>query len=76
MFGSYLRTLRKSRRLSQREIETKSGISNSYICQIENGKREVPTLQIIVKLADAYGVSVHCLIDIALMDIMGADDDS
>ena len=71
-FSTYLRTLHKSRKLSLRLIAKKSGVSNSYICQIENGKRDIPTLPIIVGLAKAYGVSVQSLIDIALMDVMGA----
>lgn len=36
--SSKLRTMRKQRGLTQLELAKKMGVSESYICQIENGK--------------------------------------
>lgn len=64
-FGEYLRRLRESRKLSQREAAKKAGISYAYLSQIEGSKRGKrkkgedhfgPHPQMLKKLADAYEV--------------------
>ncbi|QNU32611.1 helix-turn-helix transcriptional regulator [Geobacillus sp. 47C-IIb] len=37
-FGDYLRSLRKRKNLSIKELQELSGVSDAYISQIENGK--------------------------------------
>ena len=36
-FGKYLKSLREKQRMSLREAERESGVSNAYIAQIERG---------------------------------------
>lgn len=55
-FGKYLRSLRKERQLTTRQVELYSGVSNSYLSQIENGKRGIPSPKILEKLSTIYNV--------------------
>lgn len=64
-FGRYLKLLRKDRGMTLRQVEKITKISNSYLSQMESGKRNVPTLKILKRLADAYGMYVTNLIDAA-----------
>ncbi|GAA4880021.1 transcriptional repressor LexA [Paenibacillus vulneris] len=55
-FGGYLKMLRKRQNLTIRELEDKSGVSFSYLSQMENGKRGVPSPEILKKISIALGV--------------------
>jgi len=55
-FGNYLYRLRLAEKLTLRQVEKKTGISNSYLSQIENGRRSIPTIPILIKLAKVYDV--------------------
>ena len=61
LFGSYLRDLRRARRLTLRVVEEQSGVSNSYLSQVENGHIRQPSPYILQKLAEAYGVAYETL---------------
>lgn len=50
-FGLYIRKLRNEREMTIRQLELYSGVSNSYLSQLENGKRGIPSPDIIKKLA-------------------------
>lgn len=60
-FGHYLRELRKQAGLTLREIEDRTGISNSYLSQLENGYIDQPSPRNLQKLAEAYGISYESL---------------
>lgn len=62
-FGEYLRDLRKERNLTIRQIEAYSGVSNSYLSQLENGKRGIPSPEILQKLAPVLKVSYETLME-------------
>jgi len=61
-FGEYLRTLRIEQKLSLREAEKLSGVSNSYLGLIERGQRPIPGAEILKKLAPVYDVPVRDLL--------------
>ena len=61
-FGEYLRTLRIEQKLSLREAERLSGVSNSYLGLIERGHRPIPGVEILKKLAPVYDVPVRDLL--------------
>ena len=61
-FGQFMRSLRDKQRLSLREAERESGVSNAYIAQIERGDRARPSAEILKKLAPAYKVTVRELL--------------
>lgn len=50
-FGKYIRELRNNRELTIRQLELYSGVSNSYLSQLENGKRGIPSPDILKKLS-------------------------
>lgn len=55
-FGEYIRKLRKEREMTIRQLELYSGVSNSYLSQLENGKRGIPSPDILKKLAKGLKV--------------------
>lgn len=69
-FGIYIRELRKQRGLTLVELYKKSGVSQPYLSQIENGKATtVPSPTIIEKLADPLGVqSSHLMLKAGYYD--------
>jgi len=64
-FGEYLRQSRKKRGLTIRQVETYSGVSNSYLSQIENGKRGIPSAKTLKKLAPVLKESYEELMRIS-----------
>lgn len=61
-FPAYLHELRKSRRLSLKQVEAKAGVSNAYLSQLERGIRKPPHPEILQRLAKAYEVPVEDLL--------------
>jgi len=59
--GAYLKELRLKNNLTTKQIEVKTGISNSYISLIERNKRK-PSAEILNKLAKAYRVKTEDLL--------------
>lgn len=55
-FGRYLKNLRKEKKLTIRQLELYSKVSNAYISQMERGDRGVPSPDILKKLAKPLGV--------------------
>lgn len=64
-FGAYLREIRKKKNLTIRQLDTYSGVSNSYISQMERGERGVPSPDILLKLAKPLGVAYEDLMIMA-----------
>ena len=61
-FGYFLKSLRDRQRMSLRDVEKESGVSNAYIAQLEKGDRPAPSPDILKKLARAYNVTVRELL--------------
>ncbi|SDM18295.1 transcriptional repressor LexA [Bacillus sp. OK048] len=62
-FGEYLRELRKERGLSIRQLEKKTGVSNAYLSQIENGKKGLPSPDILKKISEPLKVGYEELME-------------
>ncbi len=58
MMGDRLRTLREERKLSQAEIERRTGLIRFYISRVENG-HTVPSLSTLEKFARALHVPIY-----------------
>lgn len=56
-----LRKLRKERKLTQVELQMRTGIEQSLLSKFENGERIPPTETLII-LADFYQVSVDYIL--------------
>lgn len=56
-FGSYIKELRETNKLSQRELAEKSGISNAEISRLESGERKKPSPMSLKVIAPFLGVA-------------------
>lgn len=57
-FGEKLRALRQRHNLTMRELADKLNLStHGYIGDLESGRRQ-PSLELAIKIADFFGVSV------------------
>lgn len=57
LLGVWVRHARKEQGLSQRALADQSGLSRSYVCDIERGRGSEPSLSTMDKLAAALGAS-------------------
>lgn len=76
-FGNRLRTLRKQKNLTQKQLASQIGVKNSIISFYEMGDR-LPSPEIIVKLAAIFHVSTDFLMGIdkkEVIDISELTDD-
>ncbi len=55
--GEWIRAARTRQRLSQRDLAERSGLSRSYVCDIERGRGSHPSVDTLDKLAAALGYS-------------------
>lgn len=62
--GRAIRVIRAGQDLSRKELAERSGLSYSYIAEIENGAK-TPSSKALVALAEALGVAVHELLGAA-----------
>lgn len=58
-FGEELHQLREEKNISIRELMRKTGISNSYLSQLETGKRPRPSQEIIAKIGKVLGSEAY-----------------
>jgi transcriptional regulator with XRE-family HTH domain len=56
-----IKKLRKLNGLTLEELADKVGCSKNYIWEIENGKKDNPSFNIIIKIADVLNVSIDQL---------------
>jgi len=62
LLGARIKEIRRKQRLSQEKLAERAGISAQYISNIERG-RENPTLDLLLRLADALKVSLGEMCD-------------
>ncbi|MEY2195324.1 helix-turn-helix domain-containing protein [Neobacillus sp. BF23-41] len=55
-FGKFIRNKRKDKNITLTQLAMKTGLSQPYLSQIENGKRDTPRPDIINKIASALGI--------------------
>lgn len=58
-----MRNLRVARKLSLRDVEDASGVSNAYLSQLEQGKITKPSPHFLHKLAGCYVVPYETLME-------------
>lgn len=61
-FGDYIRKRRMDRKLSLRDVAAAAGISVSYLTQIEHGRRGIPGVPILKRMAPLYKVPLQELL--------------
>lgn len=57
LLGVWVRQTRTQQGMSQRELADSAGLSRSYVCDIERGRGNEPSLNTLDKLAGALGAS-------------------
>jgi transcriptional regulator with XRE-family HTH domain len=60
--GPRLRTLRRQREITLADLSARTGVSVSTLSRLESGDRR-PTLELLLPLAGAYGVTLDELVD-------------
>jgi HTH-type transcriptional regulator, competence development regulator len=65
--GQYLASIRTDRKMTLREVEeaTNKQVSNAYLSQIENGKIQKPSPNILHALAELYAINFEKLMEMA-----------
>jgi transcriptional regulator with XRE-family HTH domain len=59
--GELMSLSRELKKMTLRDLEKKTGVSNALICQIESGKVKDPGFRTVCKLAAALGLSLKRL---------------
>lgn len=65
--GEAIKTLRKKKHLKQNELSEVCGISQTYLSQIENNKRQ-PTIDVLQIIGNQLGVPVPVILFLALSE--------
>ncbi len=63
MLAKRLKQLRKKAGWSQQKLAEKAGLSYNVITKIEQDVAKKPTIQTMIKLADAFQISLDELVD-------------
>ena len=63
MVGERIKEIRKNKKITQRDLSKKTGISTSYIQQLEYGIKENPSLEKLKLIANILGVNVQDLVE-------------
>lgn len=72
-FGETLKTLRKSRNLTQQELGGMVGLSKAVVSKYENGMG-YPSFDILVRIARFFGVSTDYLLGVSNGKILDVSD--
>lgn len=62
MIAKRLKEIRKKSGWSQQKLAEKAGLSYNTITKIEQGAATKPTIQTMIKVADAFGISLDELV--------------
>lgn len=62
MLSKKIKELRKKSGWSQQKLSEKAGVSYNTITKIEQGAATMPTIQTMIKIADAFGISLDELV--------------
>lgn len=61
--GKKVRSLRKASKLSQQKLTDKSGVSDRYLRELESGRKNNPSIEVLSNLSDALDCSVDDFLD-------------
>ena len=74
MFIFLIKEIREEKEITQEELSRRSGISRSYIAELENNKKKNPSFEAIYKISLALGVEIRktyvAVSDIVQIEIM------
>ena len=58
---SFIKEVRKQKKIYQYQLAEKVGVSQAYLSQLEKGKKQNPTIDIIVKICNELGLEIRIL---------------
>src|SRR5699024_2572356 len=67
-FGEEIKKLRLERNLSVRETARRSDVSHAYLSQLENNRRKIPTLEILLNISNGLRVCEKEIMDLGGYD--------
>jgi len=62
MLAKRIKSYRKKCKWSQQKLAEKAGLSYNTITKIEQGAAKEPTIQTMIKIADAFGITLDELV--------------
>ena len=62
MLANKIKELRKKSGWSQQKLAEEAGVSYNTVTKIEQGAATMPTIQTMIKIADAFGISLDALV--------------
>ena len=62
MLAKRIKELRKKSGWSQQKLAEKAGVSYNTVAKIEQGAATMPTIQTMIKIADAFGITLDELV--------------
>lgn len=68
MLKQKLRELRTKKKLTQKELSEKLGLSKNAVCEYEKGRSE-PSIETLIKLSRIFEVSLDYLVEIPTFNI-------
>jgi transcriptional regulator with XRE-family HTH domain len=71
-FGARIRSLRRAKKLTQRQVAERIPMSPGNLSRLENGEHGPPADEVITKLADILDIDVAELFKLAGRDVGGA----
>lgn len=60
---SKIKHFRRIKNLTQKELAKKTSLSQSYINELENGKKKNPSTEVLCNIAKALGVTVSEILE-------------
>lgn len=58
MLGEKIKLFREQKNMSLRQLAINSEVSASYLCDLESGKRNNPSMQVLQRLANALSINI------------------
>lgn len=74
-FGKVIRSIRKEKRIKQKYLAKKLGVTASYLSQVEKDRRK-PSLDLIVKLSDRLNTPVISIVCKAVDSDFNTEDEN
>lgn len=58
MYYNKLRYIRKSQKITLQVLAKKAGVSAGYLCHLENGSRNHPSIEVMERIAKALNTTI------------------
>lgn len=63
--GTFIKKIRKEKKLTQQEVAITAGLARSYISRLEDDNFKSPSAMVLIKLAKGLGISHESILQVA-----------